>query len=92
MTAESCIILTAQSGDVRRAKTVFTNAVVNVLGKGYKGAPWFCVFVPGVKSNNQDPRWLLSTTESEWSVLMQTVQTEFTNDGWSGVPLDCYRD
>ncbi len=39
MTSESCIILTAQTGDVRRAKTVFVRAAVKVLGKGYKGDP-----------------------------------------------------
>lgn len=89
----ACIIMNATTGDVRAAKTVFTRVVREVLGAGYREAPWYCGYYgPRDLDRGESPRWTLDLTDAEFSTLMNVLSSAYKADEWTGVPLDCYHD
>jgi len=89
----ACIILTATKGDIRTAKTVFTGIARKVLGGGFCKAPWHCGYYgPRELEHDCSPRWTLDVSDAEFAALIAEMKPAYTGAGWSGVPLDCYRD
>lgn len=83
----TCIILCKNVDRIPEIKCVMANLFAKVIGKGFSGAPWFCVFFRG-RGVDTKICWKFNTTKVEWVQLKKAIEDEFGNNrDWIGLLL-----
>lgn len=87
----TCLILCKSKGDILDTKRTMASLFTEVLGKGFSGAPWFCVFF--FRGEDTKVCWQLNTTKAEWDQLKKAIgKPKFWCDKWAGSVLSRRRE
>ena len=91
----TCIIITAHTGDVRAARSVALKALRKVgvlVGRDHFRSSAAMRHDGATRGSGDEPRYFVETTEAQYAAFEIAANEIAAAAGFDRTPLDCYKD